>query len=173
MPRRTVQYHDAVCMCGEASMRASKRVRVSKTATGRRPFACPHGMVWNGLYRTSENDLGGISKLKCCSVGNRVRPSATGLLNAGQNCWGECQSQQGPCAWCGSGSCCRQRWIGNGCDGLIGDPNHHVCSAGGPPAAPTAAGTVTLSSSSHSRRFCVQHLLRTHSCSTAALGAGR
>ena len=110
---------------------------------GRRPFACPHGMVWNGLYRTSENDLGGITKFKCCSVGNRVRPSATGLLNAGQNCWGECQSQQGPCAWCGSGSCCRQGWAGNGCDGLIGDPGQHVCSAVGPTPAPTTAGTST------------------------------
>ena len=35
---------------------------------GRRPFACPHDMVLNGLYRTSENDLGGITKFKCCSV---------------------------------------------------------------------------------------------------------
>ena len=32
-------------------------------------FACPHGMVLNGFYRTSENDLGGITKFKCCSVG--------------------------------------------------------------------------------------------------------
>jgi hypothetical protein len=103
-------------------------------------FTCPHGMVLNGLYRTSENDLGGISKFKCCSVG----PSATGLLNAGQNCWGACQSQQGPCAWCGSGSCCRKGLAGNGCDGLIGDPDHHVCSAVGPPPAPTTAGTVNL-----------------------------
>ncbi len=70
---------------------------------------------------------------ECTWVGSDYGGSCITLLNAGQDCWGACQSQQGLCAWCGSGSCCRKGWAGNGCDGLIGDPDRHVCSAVGPP----------------------------------------
>ena len=42
------------------------------------------------------------------------------LKNGGEDCWDECNSQGGKCAWCGTdGWCCRkgEDWIGNGCDG--------------------------------------------------------
>jgi len=60
----------------------------SKAAANKDPnanlytFTCPHGMVLNGLYRTSENDLGGITKFKCCSVGGTPTPSATAPTSA-------------------------------------------------------------------------------------------
>merc|ERR1712129_160126 len=52
----------------------------------------------------------------------------TGLENGGQNCWGDCNNQQGKCAWCGTdGWCCRKGWTGNGCDGTYGGDDHHLC----------------------------------------------
>ena len=52
----------------------------------------------------------------------------SGLENGGQDCWGGCNKKQGKCAWCGTnGWCCRESWIGNGCDGTLGGPNQHLC----------------------------------------------
>jgi len=49
--------------------------------------------------------------------------------NDGYDCYPECGSKQGPCAWCGSkGMCCKIGWIGNGCNGNIGGLSHHECS---------------------------------------------
>ena len=51
------------------------------------------------------------------------------LDNAGEECWWECNKQQGKCDWCGTeGWCCRMNWKGNGCDGSIGGANNHQCT---------------------------------------------
>lgn len=53
-------------------------------------------------------------------------------LNKGE-CFDECTENgrgQGNCGWCGlEGLCCRKgsSWIGNGCDGHIGEKDHHMC----------------------------------------------
>jgi len=52
------------------------------------------------------------------------------LRNTGTACWNECGKQQGPCSFCGTGSCCRKGWhdTSNGCDGSSGiDGRGHVC----------------------------------------------
>jgi len=51
------------------------------------------------------------------------------LKNAGRNCWNPCHGRQGPCAWCGTGLCCRKRWhdTSKGCNGAIGGSNFHAC----------------------------------------------
>ena len=50
------------------------------------------------------------------------------LENGFQDCWDDCNKQEGKCAWCGTdGWCCRKDWVGNGCDGNIGGPNDHQC----------------------------------------------
>jgi hypothetical protein len=52
-----------------------------------------------------------------------------GLLNSGSTqCWWECG--QGPCAYCGTGMCCRKGYVGNGCDGTTGLDADHSCVAG-------------------------------------------
>ena len=58
---------------------------------------------------------------------------SSGLKNSGKNCWAPCNSQQGPCAYCGTGVCCRKGWWdkSNGCDGSIGGDGHHFCVAQG------------------------------------------
>ena len=53
------------------------------------------------------------------------------LLNAGVDCWNQCSKKQGPCAFCGTGLCCRKGSEGNGCDGSLGIANAHVCTAAG------------------------------------------
>jgi len=46
----------------------------------------------------------------------------------GEQCWSQCGEQTGYCPqFCGSGLCCRQGFIGNGCNGNMGDQEHHVC----------------------------------------------
>ena len=60
--------------------------------------------------------------------------SKGGLQNSGVNCWDGCSKEQGPCAFCGTGLCCRKGWpdTSNGCDGSLGiDEPHHVCVAQG------------------------------------------
>jgi len=55
----------------------------------------------------------------------------SGLQNAGKDCWEGCRTKQGQCSWCGTGSCCRMGWKGNGCDGTMGILGKgHVCVAG-------------------------------------------
>ena len=52
-----------------------------------------------------------------------------GVENEGQECWWNCGGQEGHCWWCGvEGMCCRQGWVGNGCDGNVGGPNNHQCT---------------------------------------------
>ena len=48
------------------------------------------------------------------------------VLHAGEDCWTGCNQVQGPCAWCGTGYCCRLAWsdTSNGCDGSIGGSGH-------------------------------------------------
>jgi len=60
-------------------------------------------------------------------------PNEEGLDHAGEDCWNECQHQEGECDFCGSGKCCRYGWgrSGDGCspfEGIQGRP-HHVCVA--------------------------------------------
>eukprot|EP01052_Picozoa_sp_SAG31_P005632 SAG31_NODE_250_length_19098_cov_4.337123_2_plen_1162_part_00 len=53
------------------------------------------------------------------------------IVHEGEDCWDECNNQQGPCGWCGSGICCRFGWhdTSGGCDGTIGfDGLGHVCA---------------------------------------------
>ena len=56
-----------------------------------------------------------------------------GLLNAGINCWYSCSHLSGPCAFCGTGLCCRKGGSdkSNGCDGSIGGNGIHACVAKG------------------------------------------
>merc|ERR1711935_238886 len=55
------------------------------------------------------------------------------------NCWNWCNEMDGPCDWCGNVKlCCRKGWIGNGCDGSIGDTNQHQCVLN--PASPGGSG---------------------------------
>ena len=53
------------------------------------------------------------------------------IQHEGEDCWTGCERQQGPCDWCGKdGMCCRkgQDYVGNGCDGCLGeDGKGHVC----------------------------------------------
>lgn len=52
------------------------------------------------------------------------------VRNAGTDCYGACGQVQGPCEFCGSGSCCRLGWddTSGGCDGSLGLQNRgHVC----------------------------------------------
>ena len=53
----------------------------------------------------------------------------SGLNNSGKDCWTNCQDQQGPCSWCGTGLCCRYGWPdqSNGCAGLGINGLGHVC----------------------------------------------
>ena len=54
--------------------------------------------------------------------------SSMDLENSGQDCWSECNYQQGLCSWCGSeGYCCRKNYYGDGCDGSFGGDTAHVC----------------------------------------------
>jgi len=53
---------------------------------------------------------------------------ASDLEHIGEDCWGDCNAEQGQCNWCGyDGWCCRKDWTGNGCDGTFGGENQHVC----------------------------------------------
>ena len=50
------------------------------------------------------------------------------MENGDIDCWAACNYQQGKCDWCGvDGWCCRKDWVGNGCDGTFGNPDHHQC----------------------------------------------
>ena len=64
---------------------------------------------------------------------NITDPEGLGELdNAGEECWWECNKQQGKCDWCGTeGWCCRIDWTGNGCDGSIGGTENHQCVLNG------------------------------------------
>ena len=76
---------------------------------------------------------------------HRVGAQLQDVQHLGEDCWGSCGQQQGPCAsgWCGTaGMCCKFGFAdhSNGCDGTIGTPgsNRHECSATPtrPPAFP-------------------------------------
>jgi len=58
---------------------------------------------------------------------NNVSSGSTGGY-LGEHCWVQCGERSGYCPqFCGRGLCCRQGWTGNGCNGNMGDPAHHVC----------------------------------------------
>lgn len=66
------------------------------------------------------------------SSGACQAPGALGVKNYGKGCWWGCRRKQGPCNWCGTGSCCRFGWRDkrNGCDGTLGIRHKgHVCTA--------------------------------------------
>merc|ERR1712212_515305 len=50
------------------------------------------------------------------------------LLNEGKECWSNCYGITGRCNWCGSGSCCRIGFEGDGCSASTGCPNNHCCT---------------------------------------------
>jgi len=99
--------------------------------------------IWRGVVITWSNGNGVHGRRYSGDansqwrVGDRLVPpgNPSGLQNAGQNCWGSCGNQQGPCAFCGTGLCCRFGWHdhSNGCDGTIGVQGqpHHMCAAQG------------------------------------------
>ena len=50
------------------------------------------------------------------------------LQHFDEDCWSGCNRTQGTCSWCGGdGLCCRESYIGNGCDGRIGGATGHRC----------------------------------------------
>jgi hypothetical protein len=84
--------------------------------------------------------------LRCVwSSGACQSPSSLGVKNYGKGCWWGCGRKQGPCNWCGTGSCCRFGWRDkrNGCDGTLGIPRMgHVCTAN-PAILKTTTSTMT------------------------------
>ena len=52
-----------------------------------------------------------------------------GVQNVGRGCWKRCASRQGPCAFCGTGLCCREGWhdTTSGCDGSDLNNKEHTC----------------------------------------------
>merc|ERR1712072_529331 len=50
--------------------------------------------------------------------------------NNGERCWEKC-GESGPCAWCGTGECCRLgvKNEDGSCDGTFGGHRRHECSA--------------------------------------------
>ena len=67
-----------------------------------------------------------------------------GLLHAGEQCWhgytqGQGCTDGGPCAFCGSGRCCRQGVVDRRCNGTMGGTSRRECIAVDP-------GTVRLRS---------------------------
>jgi len=82
-------------------------------------WCCRKGWVGNGC----DGNVGGSNGHQC-----QLNPGYEGLKNGGKDCWSGCSKTQGKCDWCGAdGWCCRQNWIGNGCDGAIGGKNGHQC----------------------------------------------
>jgi hypothetical protein len=77
------------------------------------------------------------------------------LLNGGVECWGICGETDGPCSYCGGGSCCRQGWSSSWCNG-IGGLNQHQCVAGNGMIASKALDGNLDSSSSTSNGGLVQ-----------------
>ena len=52
------------------------------------------------------------------------------FAHVGEECWKQCYMKNGFCAFCGhQGRCCRQTYTGNGCSGVEGDHDRHVCIA--------------------------------------------
>ena len=50
------------------------------------------------------------------------------MEHGGEDCYNECNGQEGKCDWCGpDGWCCRKNWAKNGCDGTIGGTTNHQC----------------------------------------------
>ena len=53
------------------------------------------------------------------------------LMNAGRNCWFQCNKQSGPCPqFCGTGKCCRKGSGKSGCPLASGGVAAHMCVAG-------------------------------------------
>jgi hypothetical protein len=69
-------------------------------------------------------------KTACKSADYKFKEAGP-VLNYGKDCWNGCRSVQGPCKWCGSGTCCRVGWHDkkNGCDGTVGikGKRQHMC----------------------------------------------
>ena len=77
---------------------------------------------WGGFPSRCSNFSKKLSKPHCytCPPVHDFVVVKTALLystsvNAGISCWVECGKTAERCNWCGSGSCCRQGWAGNGC----------------------------------------------------------
>jgi len=104
---------------------------------------------WWDTRNGCDGVIGGHRKHACveASEGPGNDPDVEeGLLNAGRNCWRACGRQQGPCAWCGTGVCCRSGWwdTSNGCDGIIGHHRRHACVLPAPTeAVPTTVAPTT------------------------------
>ena len=57
--------------------------------------------------------------------------------NLGEECWKYCGDKEGSCSWCGTrGQCCRKGWTGNGCNGVEGGDNVHMCTQATIPPPP-------------------------------------
>ena len=50
-----------------------------------------------------------------------------GVINRNQACLADCNGRHGYCPWCGSGACCRQGFVANGCGGTNGGSTRHEC----------------------------------------------
>merc|ERR1711931_609700 len=70
-----------------------------------------------------------IGKEKRGGYGEKLlTPNGLELINEGKECWNNCNKITGRCNWCGSGSCCRIGYIGDGCSASTGCPNNHCCT---------------------------------------------
>jgi len=70
------------------------------------------------------------AKDKDASLKNVLTETREGLElhNEGKECWNNCNKITGRCNWCGSGSCCRIGYKGDGCSASTGCPNNHCCT---------------------------------------------
>lgn len=74
------------------------------------------------------------SRYLLIEIDNEIEQSgfvSAGLKNSGKKCWNECKEKQGPCAYCGTGICCRKEYAdtSKGCYGQIGGDGQHECVA--------------------------------------------
>jgi len=87
------------------------------------PGSSNHGDCYlkDGNIKGTDDIVGLHSGPKFCSPG---------LMNAGKDCWSDCNGQQGACDWCGSnGMCCEKGYsdTSNGCNGNFGGSGYHAC----------------------------------------------
>merc|ERR1739844_183165 len=104
-------------------------------------MCCRQGWTGNGC----DGNVGGPHNHQCSKAPEDTATdtdSSSDVKNEGKDCWRGCGRKEGKGSWSGgNGMCCRRGWVGNGCDGKIGGPRNHQCTA-----APEDTGTDTETS---------------------------
>ena len=72
---------------------------------------CPAGQFRFECGLALDNQPRSVGRCLPCPAGTYK----AGVLHVGEDCLGECDTQQGPCAWCGAGVCCRKGEWAFGC----------------------------------------------------------